>query len=205
MLSVQEIGLFVFGLVLCFMGYSIFRGILPLWGFLIFGWIGYTLLPTYLPSEAGNLMAQASAFVIAGIIGAIIARPLYFVTIFLTGAVFGALLGVMVGSFIEVGGIMSLAQLERFVNMSFPPNPTSTIQYALMFVAALIVGALAISFQKNLIILSSAYLGSAAIVSGLSSILAGYATGGASRGAIMLLAWLVIGTIGMFAQNLMDR
>jgi hypothetical protein len=47
---------------------------------------------------------------------------------------------------------------------------------------------------------STAFLGSAAIFTGLAGVIAEMTNGPVARGAVMLLGWLLLGMIGMFLQ-----
>lgn len=199
-MSGQDLVLVVLGILLCFAGYSLFRSMLPLWGFLIGGWIVYTLLPVFFPLQAGQMLYQIIAFAVGGVIGAIISMPLYYVIIFLSGGALGMLFGILVGALIEVGGISSVPQLTTFTTMSFPPMPQTALQFILMMVFGLIMGGLAIGFQKFMICASSGFLGAAAIMSGLTGTVLLATTTDMSRSAVMLTGWLILGMLGVLLQ-----
>lgn len=199
-MSGQDLVLVVLGILLCFAGYSLFRSMLPLWGFLIGGWIVYTLLPVFFPLQAGQMLYQIIAFAAGGVIGAIISMPLYYVIIFLSGGALGMLFGILVGALIEVGGISSVPQLTTFTTMSFPPMPQTALQFILMMVFGLIMGGLAIGFQKFMICASSGFLGAAAIMSGLTGTVLLATTTDMSRSAVMLTGWLILGMLGVLLQ-----
>lgn len=199
-MSGQQIFMLVLGIIACFMGYSMFRSMLPLWGFLLGGWIAFTFLPTFMPERAGELLAQLIAFVAGGLIGAAISVPLYFVVIFLSGAAMGMVLGVVAGALIQTGGVSSVAQLTNFTNMAFPPLPQTGLQYMLMAIFGLIMGSLALGFQKFMICASSAFLGAAAIITGLSGMIAMNTSGSSGRSAVMLVGWMVLAFVGLFVQ-----
>jgi hypothetical protein len=196
----------VLGIIACFMGYSLFRSMLPMWGFLIGGWIAWTLLPGFMPAQANQFIYQAGAFAVGGIIGGIISMPLYFVIIFLSGAGLGMLVGVVVGALIEVGGVSSMAQMTSFTSMAFPPLPQTALQLALMMVFGLILGGVAIGFQKFMVCASSAFLGAAAMITGLTSVINSMQATATGRSAVMMTGWLVLGMIGVFIQyRMMDE
>jgi hypothetical protein len=207
MFNGQQIFMLVLGIIACFMGYSVFRSMLPLWGFLLGGWIAFTLLPSFLPgARAADMIVQIIAFVAGGLVGALISVPLYFVIIFLSGAALGMLLGVLTGALIDVGGIASVAQITALSSMSFPPMPQTGLQYMLMAIFGSIMGGMAIAFQKFMICASSSFLGAAAIITGLAgpiSLSVGSAVG---RSAVMLMGWMVLAFIGLFIQfRMMDE
>lgn len=196
----QQAVLIVFGIVACFMGYSMFRTMLPLWGFVLGGWIAFILLPTILPAKAGDLVVQLIAAVVGGLIGAAIAIPLYFVIIFISGAVLGMIFGIMLGALIDLGGISTAAQLSAFTNMSFPPIPHTATQFVLMAIVGLIMGGISINFQKFMICASSAFMGAGAIVTGLVGPITQISSSDMGRGAFMLIGWMFLGMAGLFIQ-----
>jgi hypothetical protein len=190
----------LFGILACFMGYSMFRDMLPLWGFLLGGYIAFILFPAIFKAQAHSLLYQGIAFGVGGIIGAAIATPLYFIIIFLSGAALGMVFGVMIGSLIDVGGLSSIKQMMSFLSMTFPPIPRTVAQFVSMAVLGVITGGTAINFQKFMIISSSSFLGAFAIATGLSGTLSQFSATAMGRGAVMLLSVLIIGLIGMFVQ-----
>ena len=201
MVTAQDAFLLAFGVLACFMGYSMFRDMLPLWGFVLGGWITYTLLPTVLPLDLGSEFLYALAtFAIGGVIGAIIATPLYFVMVFLSGGVLGMLVGIMAGALVQVGGVTSVRQINEIVAMSFPPIPQTGIQFLLMAIFGIILGGLALNFQKFMICASSAFIGAAAIISGLGGPITQLGSADMGRGALALAAWMVLGLIGLYVQ-----
>ncbi len=201
MISGQDIFLIAIGILACFAGYSMFRGMLPAWGFVLGGWIAYTFLPAIVgASRANDLVIQLIGIGIGALIGAAIAVPLYYVIIFLSGAALGMLLGVMLGAVIDVGGLVLMRQLSSFTAMAFPPTPQSPTQFALMTIGGLILGATAIGFQKFMICASSAFLGAAAIITGLGGPIVAMSATDMGRSATMLTAWLILAMVGLFVQ-----
>lgn len=201
MLSGQDIVMIVFGIAFCFMGYSMFREMMPLWGFLLGGWIAYTLLPAVVHGpQAHELLFQVIAFGVGGVIGAIISFPLYLGIVFLTGAALGMLMGILVGAFIDTGGFTSFRQITAFTAMSFPPLPQTGMQYFLMVVFGLVLGGIAIPFQKFMVCASSAFLGSAAMITGLGGPISLVSSSDMGRGAVMMVGWLILGLVGLFVQ-----
>lgn len=199
-MSAQGVVMVVLGAVLCFMGYSMFKTMLPLWGFIIFGWLFMSYAPLLFKPGAGQeLIWQVGAFFVGGIIGALIATPLYYVIIFVSGALMGAIAGVLLGIFMEMGGLTSFGQLDRLTAVSFPPQASSALQFILMVILGIIMGVLALNFQSFMITASSAFVGAGGLVSGLSgAILNAVNTQGS--GVILLFVWVLIGLAGMFVQ-----
>jgi len=200
MVTAQDAFMVVIGVIACFAGYSLFRDMLPVWGFIIGGWITYTLLPAFFPFDFGSdLIYALVTFGIGGIIGAIIATPLYFVMIFLSGMAMGMFLGVMTGALVDAGGIATIKQLTRFTDMTFPPVPRTMLQYVLMVVFGLVLGGVSINFQKFMVSASSAFVGAAAIITGLGGSIT-QVRSDMNSGAIMIAAWLILAMVGLAIQ-----
>jgi Domain of unknown function (DUF4203) len=198
-LSIVEV---VFGILVCFMGYSIFRSMLPLWGFILGGFALLFLAPLLIqvpPSQ--EILVQVVSFLIGGIIGALIATPLFYVTVFVSGAAMGALIGMVVGSYLQVsGGQVSVRALTELASMSFPPRIETATQVVFMVIFGLIIGGFSISFQKFMISASTAFLGAAGVVSGLTGPLLDMMRSNSSRGLWVMITWLVLGMVGLFIQ-----
>jgi hypothetical protein len=191
----------VFGVIALIGGYSLFRSMLPLWGFLLGGWLAFTFLPIVIHTpQAKTTLFQAIAFIGGGIIGAAIAIPLYFVIVFLSGAALGGLAGVMIGALVDVGGVSSVRQIMTFTQMAFPPIPQTSTQFVLMAIFGLLLGAAAINFQKFMVIASSSFIGSAALASGLIGPITQIGSSDMNRAATMLTTWLLLGILGMIIQ-----
>jgi hypothetical protein len=202
MLSAQQLIMIFVGIIICFTGYSIFRSMLPLWGFLLGGWIGYTLILPMVPMvQNGSPLLQGIAFLLAGAIGAGIARPLYYVTVFLSGAVLGGVVGVFLGAIFEVGGIGSIRQIQTLIDMAFPPIPQTGTQFLLVIVLGILAGGLAIMFQRFMLIASTSFIGSALLVSGMGPLLQQWIDNGAGRAVVIVVGWLLVGFASMFIQS----
>lgn len=202
MITPIGIVLVVFGILVCFTGYGIFRSMLPLWGFILGGLLAFYLVPlAFKPPEAQLLIVQIATFIIGGIIGAFIAAPLYYVTIFLSGAALGGLIGLVFGSYLEIsGGEVSMRALTELAAMPFPPRIESAVQVVVMVVFGLIIGGFSISFQKFMISASTAFLGAAGVVSGLTGAILDVFRTTPSRGLMLMVVWLALGMIGLFIQ-----
>lgn len=201
MITPQDIMLILFGIIACFMGYSMFRSMLPLWGFLLGGWIAFTLAPGLVNPQLGDQMIfRIIVFVIGGLIGAILSFPLYFAIIFLSGAALGMMLGVMVGTVFDVGGVATVAQVNTLTSMAFPPVPHTMMQFVMAAIGALLLGMASVGFQKFMVIASSSFMGAAALISGLNWQINQMSSTTMGRGAVMMLGFLFIGMIGIFVQ-----
>jgi hypothetical protein len=202
MVTPQGIVMVLVGSMACFMGYSMFRSMLPLWGFILGGLIVMTTVPNFIqvaPSQ--NLFLLISSFLVGGLIGALIANPLYYVIIFLSGAALGALIGIIAGAFLDMGGITSFRDIQAISNMNFPfpPQVTSVTQLVLIIILGGILGMAALNFSQFMITASTAFLGAAVMVSGFSAVITN-SFPNMSANALMMVAWLLIGMVGVFVQ-----
>jgi hypothetical protein len=202
MITPLGIVLVVFGILVCFSGYSIFQSMLPLWGFILGGFICIVFVPMAIKFPVGQeTIYQVVAFFVGGVIGALLARPLYYVTIFLSGAAGGALIGMVIGAYLSVSnGQVSVRALTELANMAFPPRIETAIQVVLMVAFGVIIGGFSISFQKFMISVSTALLGAAAVVSGLTGAILDALRTNPTRGFTVFIIWLVLGMIGLFIQ-----
>lgn len=201
MITATSAVMILFGAIALIGGYSLFRSMLPIWGFMLGGWLAYTFLPVFIgAAPAKTILFQVIAFIGGGLIGAAISIPLYYVIIFLSGAVLGGIGGVMVGAVIDVGGINTINKVMNFTQMSFPPIPQSNTQIVMMVVFGLVLGAVSLGFQKFMVIASSSFLGSAALVSGLIAPIDRISSSNMNQAALMLLAFLVLAVVGMIVQ-----
>jgi len=202
MITPLSVVLVIFGFMVCFMGYSIFRSMLPLWGFILGGTIVLFFIPMILKTPlAQQTLFQVVAFLVGGAIGALVAAPLYYVTVFVSGGAMGALIGLIFGAYLEIsGGVVSVRALSELAGMSFPPRLLSPLQVVMMIVFGLIIGGFSISFQKFMISASTAFLGAAGVVSGLTGAILDVLRTNPARGLWVMLVWLILGMIGLFVQ-----
>jgi uncharacterized membrane protein len=84
--------------------------------------------------------------------------------------------------------------------MTFPPRIDTPLQVILMVVLGLIVGGFSISFQKFMIIASTAFLGAAGVVSGLTGAILDALRASPTKGVLVVVSWLLLGMIGLFVQ-----
>ena len=198
----QGIILLIFGLFICFAGYSMFRSMLPLWGFMLGGLIAITFGMGLAKSMPFDLfVAQIILFILGGIIGALVSAPLYYVAVFATGAALGGLIGIVFGAYLEIsGGSVSVVALTTLSGMSFPPPVASTLQFGFMVIFAVITGGLAIGFQKFMITASTAFVGAAAFVAGLNSSAFTLLRDNPSKGIWVVMVWFVMSLLGLFIQ-----
>jgi hypothetical protein len=136
------------GGLIALMGYRMFLDMLRLWGLLVAGVFGALIVIFAVPGAGGPFhlsVPLAVGFILGGIIGVIFANPLKVVIVFLTGLLAGGLLGT-VGYNMVTG--------------------TSNLLLAVGLGAAL--GLIAIRFEDVVLIVSTAFLGAAAVMYGLT-------------------------------------
>ena len=170
------------GAVQCFLGYRLFKIILGLTGFLLGGVLGGAVGYTIWPQE----VAALAAGLVGGIIGAAVLVGLYFIGVFLIGALLGGVLGQVFFAVAEA-------------------NP----QPVVILIIAVIVGVIALIFQKLMIIVSTGFGGAWIVVVGITYFTTGaidltnlermYRSGGSLTYA-MLLCWTALGIIGVVVQ-----
>lgn len=207
MVTPQGIILVIFGGFICFAGYSLFKTMLPLWGFFLGGLVFMTFAPGLFPTvHVSVLVIQIVAFIVGGAIGALISQPLYYVILFLTGAAMGGLIGMVLGAYLQLaGGIVSFRALTELSNMPFPPPVTSTLQTGLIIILAIVSGGAAIGFQRFMVSASTAFIGSAALIAGLDQSVMITLRSRPGSAVWILLGWLVLAIVGLFLQYRMGE
>jgi hypothetical protein len=130
----------LFGAVICFFGYPMISAAIRVWGFLTAGALATVIAVSlfHIPGGLNQLTIQMGiAFVVGGVIGAIVAGPFSLGIIFMTGLAGGWLIGVYV-----------YPLLSR--------NPESTL---ITVILALVTGVLAARFQEVVMIVITAFTG----------------------------------------------
>jgi MFS family permease len=170
------------GALQCFFGYRIFKVILGLTGFLLGGTLAGAIGYAISQEQAVALLAG----LVGGFIGAALIVALYFIGVFLIGALLGGVLGT---------ALFAVAESN--------PEP------AVVLVLAVIAGIIAVIFQKFMIIVSTAFGGAWAVVTGIAHFTTGavdpgnlermFRSAGSHLYAI-LLCWLALGIVGVVVQ-----
>jgi hypothetical protein len=172
----------IVGAIQCFFGYRIFKFILGLTGFILGGAICAAIGYAIFQKEVIALLAG----LVGGIIGAALIVVLYLIGIFLIGAFLGGVLGTAL-----------------FAVAGHNPEP------AVILILAVIVGVIALIFQKFMIIVSTGFWGAWSVVMGIAYFTTGavdptsierfFRSGGGQLYAI-LLCWIVLGIVGVIVQ-----
>jgi hypothetical protein len=177
----------VLGLVVCFFGYRLFRIVLAIYG-LVLGAVLGLLVASLL--GAGDTYVSLIAALVGGLIGAALMATLYKVGVFLVGAVAGAVLAGMIGA-----------------------NLSSGWRVVAIVLAALLLGIVAVLFQRIVLILATAFSGSWVVAQAGAALLAGRTMAwgdllsnrfipelsGAALGGFFA-TWLVLGIAGAVVQ-----
>jgi hypothetical protein len=145
------IALVVFaGGIMAFMGYRIFSDVLSLWGFLIAGGFGAYLSTLFVRPPGGAFQVTvplAVGFAVGGLVGLLLARYIKGVIVFLTGGMLGILVGTQ--------------------GMSLIGQRPDTLLAAGLAVA---FGLAAIRFEEIVLIISTSFVGAAAIMYGVTQL-----------------------------------
>lgn len=172
------------GLLSCFAGYRVFRIVLGIYGFILGALIASSAM------GADQTWYMVAAAIIGGVIGAVILILAYFVGVALIGGLLGA-------------GVASVA----WAAFGREPGLIAIIIFA-------IAGALvALALQRYVVIVATAYLGAQTAIVGVAALLASRSVDVASRSVYRvypldpmpgtrmdLIAWLVLGTLGLVMQ-----
>lgn len=144
------------GLAFCFAGYRLYKITLTVSAFFFLGTIGYGVA---LDASKDNVTAAWITFFICGIIGALLAWPLYKASIFLLAAAGGAALG-------------------KFLTNSFlykiAPDHYNTVSIVSMIVLGLACGILALCFIRPGTILMTSWVGAYLAVAGAGHFIGDY-------------------------------
>ncbi len=172
------------GLLACFAGYRVFRIVLGIYGFILGALVASSAMG---PDQTWYMVAAA---IIGGLVGALILILAYFVGVALIGGALGAL----------IANVLWAA-------FSREPGLIVVIVFA-------VLGALgALALQRYVIIVSTAYGGAQTAVVGVAALLAKRSVDAASHSVYRvypidpipgtkmdLIAWLLLGTIGLVVQ-----
>ncbi|MCK4537352.1 MAG: TMEM198/TM7SF3 family protein [Candidatus Krumholzibacteria bacterium] len=177
----------MFGLLACFWGYRMFKAVLGLIGFILGAYLVGGLTASFM---GGMGLVPLIAGVAGGLICGSLFVGLYFMGIFVLGAAAGWLFGVL---------ITSMA--------------SNSLHILLFIILALVGGILAVTFQKTIIVVATAILGSWYLVAGSFFFMgsgytpmitfrdpAGLSMSGDGPGIVIIACWLALAVSGMIFQ-----
>jgi hypothetical protein len=141
----------IVGGIACFFGYRLITDAIRIWGFVILGAFA-VLVATSALGLPGSLtqpsVQMIAVFVVAGVVGALIAGPLSVVIIFISGMALGAAIG-------EVG---------------LPLIPGVRENMLITVTLALVTGVLAVGFQEITLIVTTSFVGAMMVAYGGSKL-----------------------------------
>ena len=186
--------LVILGLALCFMGYSLFRVLLPIWGFIAGLIFGVQALDSLV---GGGFLSVSLGLVIGFFIGFLLAAIAYWVYAFAI-VLFGAALGYVLGA-----GLMLLIGLDYgFITVLV--GLFSAVLMAMLFVKG--------RMPKFLVMLLTAMGGSMVMITGLFVLVGKVPTAGLSvfltrymvyGSWFWLIVWAIVAGLGMAFQYAM--
>lgn len=186
----------VVGLAFCFMGYQLFRFLLPIWAFLIGLWLGGVVLAGAI---GGGFFATSLGLVVGFVVGILFAALAYFVYS-LAVLLFGATVGFAIGQ----GLILLLGFNQGLLSW------TAGIAVAVIFVLAFAV----LKFPKVIIMVLTGFAGAMAAISGLfilfgsepASQLGMIAAKAQVQSSVFwLIVWVVLSLLGIFFQYALTK
>ncbi len=178
--------LMLVGLVACFAGYRFFRVVLTVYGFVL----GALFASTFVrPTDTAALLV---ALGFGGLLGAAVLWFGYFVGVALAGGAFGA-------AVVHSGWLAVKGSEPGFLIVAF---------------AAVVGGAIAVTFQKHFVILATACVGAETAIAGLMAFLTkrgdgrpgfddvwvGHLSFPAPGRRWTFLGWVALGIVGAFVQ-----
>jgi hypothetical protein len=186
--------LVILGLALCFMGYSLFRVLLPIWGFIAGLIFGVQALDSLV---GGGFLSVSLGLVIGFFIGLLLAAIAYWVYAFAI-VLFGAALGYVLGA-----GLMLLIGLD-YGFITVVVGLFSSVLMAMLFVKG--------RMPKFLVMLLTAMGGSMVMITGLFVLVGKVPTAGLSvfltrymvyGSWFWLIVWAIVAGLGMAFQYAM--
>jgi len=174
------------GLLGCFWGYRLLKVMLAITGLVAGATAGWTAALNFFPSGSMTPLIFA---LIGGVIGAVLCIWLFYLGLFMLGASFGTLIAC---SFFNSGG----GQTQAVIILAF----------------AVVCGLIVLAAQKFMIIVTTSFSGAWLIVAGVLHFVVGGSTPfpivahglpPVPKGVpelVPVIAWLVIGVVGMTAQ-----
>jgi hypothetical protein len=182
----------VVGLGLAFMGYAAFRILLPIVGFLAGLWLGMDLVTNF--AQSFPILGISLGLILGLILGAVFAAIAYFVYAFAV-LIFGLALGYALGA-----GFMYAIGF-----------PTPIINFIVGVIVAAVMGYLftKVDMPKLYIMGLTAFAGASAMIAGIlvlfgrippSQLGLSFIDAYIAQSWFWLLVWVIIGSVGFFAQ-----
>lgn len=184
------------GIVVCFLGTSSFRSTPFIGGFLLGGALAVYFARFFLTSPPGwEAFFPLLVYAAGGLVGGLISRPLYMVMVVISGSALGSLLGIGLGFVISLQGD---PQMLKQIDLAI--QPLDVLSLWLMLIFALVLAVLSLLFDEFMLLVSTAFIGSAVIVSTITDLFAG-STPLMRNVVAVFFAWFVVGVAGLVYQN----
>ncbi len=181
------------GVIVAFSGANLLRNMPPLGGFILGSLVGMNVATVV---AAPSPLNQGIGFVAGGIAGALIAIPLQIIIVVLSSTALGVLTGALLGFLIGQEGVSRMIVQGIFSRQ----QPITSMQLWIMVLGGLVFGVLSIRFDEGMLIASTGFLGSFAMIGGLV-LLAGKASPILLNPVFQFFGWAAIGMIGAIWQN----
>lgn len=193
--SIMNILHIVVGFALCMFGSMMLRSSPRASGFLLGGWVAAQIANTSFNfSDIWVYLGPLGFFILGGIIGSLLAAPLYMVIVVLSGTLLGALIGFVIGFVVSHSG-----DSYRLLEGVFSINAITNIQSIIMVITAVVFGLLSAAYQEFMTMISTAYVGTALLGWGLVNWF-GPATPILRNVVFLFFAWAIVGIIGTVYQ-----
>jgi len=184
------------GIVVCFLGGSSFKSTPFIGGFLLGGSLAVYAAEFFtIPPQGWEAFFPFVVYAVGGVIGGLIAKPLYMVIVIVSGSALGVLLGLGLGFVINLRGD---PQMLKQIDLAILPLDVLTIWLIIIF--ALAIAVISLLFDEFMLLVSTAFVGSALIVSSVTGLFA--ASIPLMRNVVVVFfAWFVVGLAGLVYQN----
>ena len=184
------------GIVVCFLGGNSFKSTPFIGGFLLGGSLAVYAAGFFVnPLQEWGVFSPYIIYAAGGIVGGLIAKPLYMVMVVISGGALGALLGLGLGFVINLqGDPQMLKQIDLVI------RPFDVLTLWLMIIFALVLAIVSLLFDEFMLLVSTAFIGSAVVISSITSLLAGSIPLMQNVVAVFF-AWFVVGLAGLVYQN----
>lgn len=187
---------FITGIVLAMVGYSLLRNS-PRWGGFFVGGLITAHVAVRMVALEGilNLLTPVGGFVVGGLVGMIIAGPLYMLMAVISSCSLGAIIGMMAGLIVDKGGATN-----EIIEAILSFNRLTDIQISMAVVFALVFGVLALKFEDFMTMASTSFMGSLLVMVSLSAMF-GNSTPLLRNGVFFFFAVAGFGLLALISQN----
>lgn len=187
--------------LLLFYGYRLTRDATPLSGMLLGGLLGtalVSLIQIPVPAQVQPFL-PVIAFVVVGVLVALISNPFYSFFLFLLSTVVGALFGYFLGLLFRLGG-----DPRNIFLVVKDLSVIHTLQIFLIVIGAIVFGLVSTRSPEISAQLATAFIGGLSAAFTLAIMLSPIIPV-LSRWYVVVFVWLGLGFIGLMSQNSMEK